>query len=225
MEVVAGQERTGIDLRLRISQLFRMSGTVNVPAEARIESPFVRIQYAAPGIDADLSSAGGKQWIQTQIPPGNYVVTAIATEPYVPGPPPAEGRLWWAAVPVTVTDQDVSGVALTLQSSAVVSGRIAVDGPDTSTAEARPWTVTLSPIPSAPPVIRYPQAAAGQATASGQFAIRNVTPGRYTVRLLTAPTDTAVIVGVSAGDRALASGEIEITAGSTIDNLVVRVRR
>ena len=225
VEVVSGRDRTGVDLRLRISSLFRVSGTVSVPTDANVEYISVRFQHAGRAIDSDLPR-GGRQWIQTHVPPGNYVVTAVAAEPYISGPPPMEGRLWWAAVPVTVTDQDVSGVALDLQASAVVRGRIIIDGADTISApESRPWIVTLSPIPGAPPIIRYPPVVAGQVGASGQFAIRNLTPGRYAVRLVAAPTDTAIILGASAGTRALVNGELEITAGSTIDELVVRVRR
>ena len=108
-----------------------------------------------------------------------------------------------------MSDQDVSGITLTLQSSAVVTGRIVVDGAETIPApESRPWIVTLSPIPSAPPIIRYPPVVAGQVGVSGQFAIRNVTPGRYAVRLAAAPTDTAVILDAAAGARALVNGEL-----------------
>ena len=226
VEVVSGRERNGVDLRLRIASLFKISGTVSVPADANIEHPFVRFLQMQPDSDFDLPSASGRKWAQTQIPPGNYWVTAVAAEPYIEGTPPTEGRAWWAAVPVTVTDQDVSDITLVLQSSAVVTGRIVVDGADTVPAsESRPWIVTLGSIPSAPPIIRYPAIVAGRVSASGQFAIRNVTPGRYTVRLVSAPTDTAVILGTSAGARALVNGELEITAESTVDNLVVHVRR
>jgi hypothetical protein len=226
VEVVSGQARTGIDLRLRVSMLFKVSGTVSVPEEAKVEFISVRFQYANRAVDADLPSTSGRRWTQGDIPPGNYVVLATATEPYIDGPPPAEGRLWWATVPVTVADQDTSGIALILQSSAVVSGHIVIDGPDAASApDARPWTVTLSAIPGAPPIIRYPPIVAGRVGASGQFVIRNVTPGRYALRLVAAPTDTAVILSAAAGGRTLANGELEITAASTIENLVVRVRR
>ena len=226
VEVVNGRERTGVDLRLRISPLFKVSGTVTVPPDANVNFISVGIQHASRAIDAELSSTFGQKWIQTDVPAGSYVVTAVAAEPYINGPQPAEGRLWWAAAPVTVSDQDVSGIALVLQSSAIVTGRIVVDGADAAPASiARPWIVTLSPIPSAPPLIRYPPIVAGRVDSSGQFAIRNVTPGRYMVRLDGAPTDTAAILGVYAADRVFINGEVEISAGSTIDNLVVRVRR
>ena len=226
VDVVNGRERAGVDLRLRIASLFRVSGTVSIPADAKVESPFVRFQQMQPDSDFDLPSGGGRQWSQARIPPGTYWVTAVATEPYISGPPPAEGLLWWAAIPVTVSDQDVSDIALVLQASTVVAGRIVVDGADTIPAsESRPWIITLSPIPGAPPIIRYPPVVAGRVGASGQFAIRNVTPGRYALRLVAAPTDTAVILGAAAGARPLVNGELEISVGSSVDDLVVRVRR
>jgi hypothetical protein len=226
VEVASGQERAGVDLRGRVASLFRVSGTVSVPADAKVDSPFVRFQPMHADGDFDLPSGGGRQWSQSEIPPGHYWITAVATEAYVEGPPPAQGRLWWAAVPLNVTDQDVSDVSLVLQSSTIVAGRIVVDGADKSAASTtRPWIVTLSPILSSPPIIQYPSAVAGQADASGLFAIRNVTPGRYTVRLVAAPSDTAVILGVTSGGREFVNGEVEIAAGSTIEPLTVRVRR
>jgi hypothetical protein len=226
VEVVSGRERTGVDLRLRISSLFKISGTVSVPSDANVDYVSVSFQHAERAIDDDLPLTSGRQWTQTRMPPGTYIVTAVAAEPYITGPPPTEGRIWWAAAAVTVMDQDVSGIALVLQSSTVVTGRIVIDGTDTVAASiARPWAVTLSPVPSTPQIIRYFRIVAGQVGASGQFAIRNVTPGRYTVRLVGAPTDTAVILSTTAAGRPLVNGELEITAESTIDDMVVRVRR
>ena len=213
ISIVSGQLVDGLDMKLLFKNGGKVAGRVNAdmallgPRSVTITGPPLEDLVVVP-----VSPDGSFRL--PELPQGNLFATIY---------PPTSGM---PLVKIKVTDTDISGFELTPLPTQNVTGRIVVDGADAAPASiARPWIVTLSPIPSAPPLIRYPPIVAGRVDSSGQFAIRNVTPGRYMVRLDGAPTDTAAILGVYAADRVFINGEVEISAGSTIDNLVVRVRR
>ena len=226
-----GQERLGIDVKLQITSLYKVTGTVEVPPDTKLDFISVRFQSSGRSVEGDqydLQSTYGRTWATTEMPPGHYWVVATATEPYVTGPPAMEGRLWWATVPLTIGSDDISGVALALQSSSVVSGRIEFDGnAAVPGSEFGQWSVTLAGIPEAPSIVRrFPSGIPGRVNAAGQFTIRNITPGRYRLKLQSASTDTAAILGASIGGRALNGLELEITADTpNLNDLVLRVRR
>jgi hypothetical protein len=223
VKVASGQEQLGIDVQLQVAALYKVSGKVDVPPGANVDHVWLRFVWAGRPVESDLPSTSGPEWLVLDMPPGNYWVVATATEPSLQS---SEGRLWWAKTPLTIGSMDVSDVALTLQSSAAVNGRLAFEGDAAVSAyELGRWQVTLVPTADSTPLIRYPWLSTERVNAGAQFTIRNIMPGRYRLKA-TALTDTGTILSATLGGRPLPSLELEITPEMTeLNDLVIKVRR
>ena len=227
VSLVSGQDRGGVDITLQYASLFRVNGTVTKPPEANVESIYLRLVAAnrEAGETDSVAEMGGTQFDTRQAPPGRYWLTAIAHAPSQESKADATESLyppvWWAAIPVTVVDRDVTGLSGVLQSGMTVSGRIEIEGATSSESYGR-WVIGMK---RASPMLITEIPAPGQVDANGRFTIRNVTPGRFRLAVLGAPSPASVLLSVSGTSGLVPDGEIEITAGTNIDGLVVRVRR
>ena len=146
------------------------------------------------------------------VAPGRYAITALITDSApaaaatppgsgggsaVGGPASASSPVWWATSEVTVSGEDVTGVALTLQPGMSFAGRVVFDA---STLPA-PKDLTAVRVSLDAPTnlgtaningtaFGSPQRAAfARLSADGTFEITGVTPGTYHVNV-TAPGTT-----------------------------------
>ena len=130
---------------------------------------------------ADPRNARGKQWplpaLLNGVPAQAIIQAPVAGR--VAPTAPTEPSLW-ADVPVSISDSDITGLAVTLRAGARISGRIEFDGATPKPALDKtpsPVTITLQPIgrsfnvPLAPATIG----------ATGQFTTMSLPPGRYQV--------------------------------------------
>jgi hypothetical protein len=123
-----------------------------------------------------------------QIGGGAMISTSSATPGAAPPGVPPEPTLW-ASVPVGVTDTDVTGLSITLQTGARLTGRVEFDG-----AKERPDAQALARIPitveradrgtNAGPGVGIPP---GRVDESGTFKTYGIPGGKYFVRVLGAP--------------------------------------
>lgn len=148
------------------------------------------------------------------------------------------GITHWAEQTVSVTGQDVSGVTLALQRTMLVTGRLAYDA-STRARPSTPGATTIMLVPLPEGALKGEQARAmmtrgtirGRTTATGEFAVAGVPPGRYRVvaasGLLESEEALAVAAGgwllksVVAGGRDVADVPLEITPGEDVTGVVI----
>ena len=123
----AGDERTGLDLRLADTRLARIEGAVRGLAlgpdrEAAIA---LRNQDEAQRDVPEMMRVNGEGRFRFwHVPPGRYAMV-VTEHPASRNPSPAR---WLAAAPLVVTDTDATNVVLDVPKSATVRGQVVLNG-------------------------------------------------------------------------------------------------
>ena len=192
--VGAGEEKSGIDIQLQLTQVARIEGTLVPPAGETLGNVQVGLVPAGdaitPSMDRafpDMSEQG--RFVFPSVPAGHYKILARSM-PMNMGPPGAAGaaaakpsRLW-ANAEVVVAGQDVTGVVLELQKGTTVTGQVVLNS--TSTTQAVDFTKTMINLfPAAPESSTTMMFGGGlspaSVDASGRFTISDVFPGSYRI--------------------------------------------
>jgi protocatechuate 3,4-dioxygenase beta subunit len=251
----SGDEKTGVDLHLRLVPTFRVSGTLIGP-EGPVANMGVRL---LPATADEFSSELGLEVVNTAtdaqgaftffgVPPGAYTLkvlkmprplptpmsegmvmvssgaggvafgTSIGGTPPPPPPLPTDPT-FWATLPVTVTEANLSGLTVSLRPGFRVTGRVEFEGTrDRPTPEQiQRMAVTLLPIDSRLSGIVTP----GRISSDGQFRTLGFPPGKYLVNF--APGAAGVdwtLKAATFGGRDISDEPLEI-AGSDIDGVVL----
>jgi hypothetical protein len=132
----SGEERIGIDLQLQPVPTVRVSGTVIGPAGP---AGMVSLRMLPVGVEEIASDAlapvsfsdGAGAFTFAAVPPGQYTLRAngnLAT----PGPTRG-GDMYWVAMPIAVSGDDVDGVVAVMRPSLRITARLEFEG-----ATARP---------------------------------------------------------------------------------------
>jgi protocatechuate 3,4-dioxygenase beta subunit len=183
LTISPGQE-TRIALSMQLVPTARVEGTVSLPdgQPAPIGGTSISLQYSSATGSASASARIGQngRFEAQGLAPGRYSITARLTQ-QDRGPNPAPGTpvtfvQLFAQQEVDVNGVDVSGIALTLAPPLTVTGRVIFEG-GTPPADA----VVQVRLDAAG---RNPTAAFARqlkTADNGEFAISNVTPGRYRV--------------------------------------------
>jgi protocatechuate 3,4-dioxygenase beta subunit len=149
VSIAAGEQRAGIDVPLRLTRMFRVSGTVATSEGPARPIPIslwpANLQEAslAQQVGSTVSDASGR-FTFLGIPPGQYLLRAIG-EPPARGGGPGTASTLWVSAPVTVADRDIASMPLMLQSGFRVAGRLVVEG-DTASLPMNRMFVTLESV-------------------------------------------------------------------------------
>lgn len=210
--VAAGQERSGIDLTLRLQPAFEVSGVVIGPSGSMVAT-----QLVLAGSDRLTTHAQADgTFVFPIVPPGTYELRAGVDMAAMNRPTPAllPDERNWARQTVIVGDRDVDGVTVALRRGIVLRGRIEFDvAPPAGALEAMSGGVfsaggsmtTAGPIAIA---------------ANGTFASVGLQPGRYTLRVSDAPHGWSM-GAVEAHGRDHTDVPIDVT--EDVDGIVIRV--
>lgn len=208
LHVEPGVDLNSIDFDIRLKDSLNVSGRVTYPAGQRTRLALRLVQSNLDAVTSDrgLETAvtiadedGNFRFVG--IPPGDYVVRSIiATGAWDPPPGsmasllasaqiapnvwrtrdrPADEALLWTALPITVSDSDVTGLDVRLQLGARLQGRLFFEG-----AGERPTKRQILNIPiHLDPVdlAREGALAAVRPDESGLFTTASYPPGRYRV--------------------------------------------
>lgn len=211
-----GQEIGALDFALRATRTVRVAGTV-LDAEGR--PPRGARVVLAPAASTPLLLVFQK--VAVVRPDGSFVVPDVVPGEYVLRVSlraSAERDAEFAALPLSVGSEDVTGLVIATAPGARVNGRLLLDGPLPGQFRLEAVRVALVPEVSAAPFAQTGHQ--GQLQPDWTFAIRGVEGGRYLVRPVGVPapwTLQAVLLnGLDITDTPL-----ELKGGDQVDGLEV----
>jgi hypothetical protein len=187
----AGDNRFGIDIRLRPVTMTSVSGQVLGP-DGPARNFGVHL-FPAFAVDSELERTHGAALTTTDasgaftflgVPPGQYVIKAWRrAQGLVTGgkPPPADTTLW-AEAALTVGDSPLRGVKLVLEPGGILSGRVQFEGtapPPMPGPLQPPLSVAFEP----PWSLAFGNRLGVYVGPSFEFATLGLPPGKYFVSL------------------------------------------
>ena len=183
IDLAAGEERTGIDIHLRMAPMGRIEGGVSFAGgqlPPGIVVALIAADAAASATETFRSTRtdeSGRFQFATVVP-GDYVISARMTQPGAP-------NALWASMPVLVDGEAESHVSLELRRGFVVTGRVDLDRTTEPPVDFRGWRIGLTPLVAAGEVsISFSPA---DVQPDGTFTIGGLSPGRYRVQPVIPP--------------------------------------
>jgi len=197
----SGEERSGVDIALRLVRTFNVSGSAWGP-DGPASDFALRLVSADAGVWADQNALetartltdGQGRFTFVGVPPGRYSLQGTAWSPVaVPDDPglgagrngaaqlgnPAIASLTslWGQTPVGVDEVDVTGVSLVLREGLSVGGRLRFVGSSQPPTPDQLQQLSIR-LTSANGTSLGPEPP-GRITANGQFVVRGYLPGEY----------------------------------------------
>jgi hypothetical protein len=160
LSLAEGQEVQSINFSLAISRVARISGTVVGSDGQPLSRGGVTLLEATPGAAPAMRMHGGPllpdgSFTISNVPPGHYRLQVQHQEivermvvPGLPVDPATVTTLEMASVPMTVTGEDITGLAITTAPAARARGRIRFEGgnrPKAPPASVRVFAAPLEP--------------------------------------------------------------------------------
>jgi hypothetical protein len=210
IKVAAGEERTGIDLRLTLRPMAAISGQViNAPDPKQIE---MNLFSRGKGSTLFTSSNPDGSFSFRGLPSGDYTVTARYRG----------AGLLVASQDVTLNGRDAPAVTLALGPPLAVSGRIVVQrtgaAPPPPFSQLRVNALPVSAKSSATPTSATP-------AADGTFVLEGMIPGTYQIAMSLGGVSGAATpfatVSVSMGSRDITDVGTEIASGMPADPVTI----
>jgi hypothetical protein len=211
VNVRAGAEAADIDIQLRLVELYSISGRVHT---APGERPSIALWSVPAGEYTSVSYLDGGGFRKEDVAAGRYRLTAYVRGSNAAGQ--VSTPLRWATTEVVVTDQDVTDIEVPLQAAMTAAGRFQSDE-----ALAGPARVSFTTV-GRPIVDAAPRP--GMIGSGGEFLVSDLLPGAYTIAVFVG-NNTRLTTVVTLNGHALPNNEIEVTAGSNITGLDIRVRK
>jgi hypothetical protein len=210
IEVAAGQELPGMDIRMQKSRVYRIRGKVvggTTPSNnlrlallPRENTMFSRFMFGGGGmVKLDGTFEIGS------VQPGSYYVAALPMQ----GAQAPVGK-----VPVDVSHQNVENVVLSLAAGATLTGNLRIDGDVQQLEQTQGKKITFGSVRvQLVPMEGVPFASPGaQAKDDGSFVLENVSPDKYRIMAYALPQGTW-LKSIRAGDREVLDDGIDMTAG------------
>jgi hypothetical protein len=234
VNVAAGQERSGIDIRAQLVPTARIDGAVTdpngqpaagvsvslLPHDTSVSPAAQDLTRLLVMAEVGLAAASGARtgpsgaFNLAGVPPGKYSLMASTRAAGRGGITSSPGPGLWAMTELTVSGQDVSGVALTLAPGMAVSGRFAFQGQAAPADQARISISVMSMQSTAASVI----GAVTLNSADPGFTLTGLAPGWYR---FSATMGSWTLASAMLGNRDVADTPFEIKPGENVSNLVV----
>ena len=208
--VAISEEKAGIDFRLQLMPIGRLSGVItgaDGPVRGATVSLIDQGQIPGNGVRETRTSADGK-YTFNGVAPGQYTVMARATPKgagleagareavaFLASDELAQnakrraelaatiGRAaqLWGTSEIGFDGRDVADVNITLQPGLTVAGRVVFEGGTGPVPDPSRMSLTLTPVGQNRATGEAGMATPGPVDPDGQFTIRGVVPGRYTI--------------------------------------------
>jgi hypothetical protein len=224
VSVAVGAERPDINLTLQTAVLVTLAGTVALPPDVTPAETRIGLEAVVTGpivgyTFVTINRRG--EFEAKDVPPGDYVLVAYTeASASTRGSSPAR---YWATLPVTVHDRNVTGLSIALQRTMIVSGSaVATSDGSAPAADLARCTITLEPIGRA--MTSHIPVDGSRFGADGGFAITNVMPGRY--RFVTWMGGTRLQVSTAAiGNVPIGADGFEVVQGADVNRVVLTIRQ
>jgi hypothetical protein len=195
VEVGAGREIAGIDFMLRKARYATIRGRIVAPEGATNLSAGL-MTTSDSGTSTSTTSVEGKD--------GKFEIVGVAPGlVYLVGSFVASGQRHWAQLPLQVTSEDISGIALNPIPPMDVTGRVRIEG-QTST---KPSEVRIN---LEAPGRSYGNEAGGVSD-DGRLTFRNVDPNVY--RVVPGRLADLYLKSVQWGSTDVTDSEVDLTTG------------
>lgn len=217
VELVAGQELPGIDIRMQKARVYRIRGKVvsgaQLPRSLRVlllprdRNVFIGFFGAGATVKPDGTFEIGN------VQPGSYYLSVLPTQ---------EMRHLVGKAPVDVTRENVENVTLTLGAGATLNGSIRIDGDSTQLEATQGKKITLEGAsvqltPLEGLAFNVPNTSV---KGDGSFALENVGPERYRIHVFNLPQGLW-LKSIRAGDREVLDTGLDLSAGPPSDLIIV----
>ncbi len=203
VNVAAGAELRGIDMKLPREKAFSVRGTVEGPAQAFQGGERVQLLLtgAVEGSGTQTDAAPDGSFNFDMMKPGAYVIEAWYRAAY------------WGRQEITVKDAPIEGVTVRLQPAMEVTGNVEIEVADGSVA--KPQGQVKVQLNRAAVAGRFYGMQPEPATVAddGTFSISGLIPGTYEVNVQGQP-EPSYVKSLRLGDRDVQETEIPITAGA-----------
>ena len=234
VSLAVGEDRTGIDIALRIVPMSRIAGSIvdsgGQPVTVATVSLYPRRREQPSAADLLVSSgavtlpgattaAGAFSF--RGVAPGEYTLVARSGSPRR-GAPPSQDATLWSVTDLTVDGLDQDSLQLQLLPGSKLSGSIAFDRPTTTSrpADANGFEVSLGASGTPIGTVSTPRAFVDP---SGTFRFSSVPPGFYVLKITPPPQVAAkwTMKSAQARGRDLLDGRFEMKPGTELDGVVV----
>jgi hypothetical protein len=196
VEMVPGAEASGLDFHLHRAPVYHIRGrAIDQPSGQPFQGRMLRLRLCSAGLDdllvtgVDLPFSGA---FDIPVPPGRY---CLAIE---------QGG--FASQPVTVADEDLSNVLVSVSPMTSISGTLTYEGPAPRPTE--PAYVTLACAGG------FPFQPASSVLPNNSFLMRTVPPVACQIDSLRLPG--YYVKSIEYGERDAPDGRFQVTAGGTL---------
>lgn len=212
--LAAGAEASNIEIRMHKTRVFHVRGKIADGAGSPLQASMA-LSLHRPG-DPNESTLGiiaitrSAAFDFTDVRPGSYVIEAANNVLFSTDQNNAAmNKKLFAHYAVTVGDENVTDIALSLHTGATLTGTIATEGPDPPpTANPTLPSIRLRPVDN----IDAGDASA-ETKADGTFEIHDLAPERYRVEVNGTPEGTYV-KSIRAGSEDITHGILDLSEGS-----------
>lgn len=207
VEVIAGQQLLGMEMRLSKARTVRVRGRMNNPInepgrptmlmllpKGGFQSFALMNRTIASGADGRFEFRG--------VAPGSYVLTGSVMDGRTPNT---------ARMPIEVGDRNVENVVLNIGSGFEVRAEVKVEGGTPNAVNLAAMMLSLGP--ADPGQIMFGGQSSDRVTADGSVTLTNVSPDRYRVMLRPIP-DGYYIKSIRMGEQDGLENGIDLSAGA-----------
>jgi hypothetical protein len=210
IRLTAGEERSGIDLRMQFRPVAEIEGTVvgpNGPVGNARMSLFWRTPIPPPNLTAVWLSQADGRFVSRPVGAGDYTVLAETNA--------AGGTPMWASADVTVLSTNPENIQLSLQPALTMTGRFVFEGQSRRPWDLRTVKMTVGPLQDN----QRTSTAFNVSTtdSAGLWSITGIVPGRYRLRI-------PVITGTLPGESGWMVRTVMMSDGRDVTDLPVDVR-
>jgi hypothetical protein len=208
------QEVLDISFNMQLVRVSRISGIVSNPDGTPVTSGNINLMPdagGARGSQIGMNFGGRIQWDGSftigNVAPGRYILRARGDDSETPQ---------FAAQPISVSGDDLSGVTVVLSSGATISGTVSFLPGASTVPDITQFRITA---PSTDQSDFGPQATA-RVDKEGHFTINGVSAGAHLIR----PSNnsrTWILKSVTAGGRDITDTPFQLRAGESLANVSV----
>ena len=207
LELHAGEERQGMDMRLIRDRAVRLKGRVMEAGKPARDSVVMMMQKGSSDFRAVKNQPvdpNSGEFDFSGIRPGTYTISAMK----MGGPRDRlQGR-----TEVQVGASNVEGVIVTLARGVTIPGQVVLEGDNAASVALGEKTIRVF-LESAERGPSFGGGGRGAVNADGSFELEDVADGTYRLRMRPVP-DGGYIAGVQFGDLDVTGKEINVAAGA-----------